>query len=388
MWAACLGSALCSAGCTTSYEMSIPRVPLAPPGVFVDWDVARGYFSYRDVLASWGTWSGDDLYGVHWCPNSEVAGATFRPYRSHGHWTASSDPRYGAPPETPYWASDDGAWGEITMHHGWWIFMARSVPDSTAWCWVPGVRETPASVVWRSGGAFVGWAPEPPLWVDDGDDNADAGFDWTYEPLATLLEDVIDDFVLGGDDEAIAADATAPCRQVRGLAPPFARRAPARPVVVEARRRLVARLREAPSAALVAAKGPAPSASMPADGASRPGREPRTEARTMRADEEKLRLPPAIVLISALPVPGDSFEVPLDPHLVGSVAAPRSTASAPTGNRSPSSRASSSGGSTGTGTHVGMHGTRAPDSASSNSPAAHSSSASSTSTSQTSHSKR
>ena len=248
-------AALASVGCTRSYEMSTPRVPLAPAGVLVDWDVARGYFSYRDALARWGTWVGDDVYGVRWCPSADVADAAFRPYASRGHWAASSEPRYGAPPETPYWASEDGAWGEITMHHGWWIVVDRPPEGHTVWCWVPGVQETPASVVWRSGGEFVGWAPESPFWVDDGDDNESAGFEWNYELLGTLLDDAIEDLLLRGDDEAVAADATEPSRQIRGLAPPFDRRGPARPVVVEARQHFAAQWHPLPHEALTIAGG-------------------------------------------------------------------------------------------------------------------------------------
>ena len=130
------------------------RVPLAPPGVFVEDDVANGYVAYAGALAPWGQWESDSSYGVHWCP-ARVAGASaFHPYRSTGHWSTSDHTAYGSPPGTVYWKDEDsGSWTDTTTHHGWWV--ERGMDD---WCWVPGARETPARVVWRSNDDFVGWA--------------------------------------------------------------------------------------------------------------------------------------------------------------------------------------------------------------------------------------
>jgi hypothetical protein len=248
------------------------RVPVAPPGVYVDDDVADGYAKYAGALAAAGSWEGDPTYGVRWCPAQpgEVADG-FRPYVSRGHWTTSDRAAYGASPGTPYWTSDDGApWTDITTHHGWWIDLhaegshGRAVLGSE-WCWVPGLEETPARVVWRAADGFVGWAPEPPTWVDDGEDDASVGFEWTYELLATLLEDALDGYVLTGDAAQSAADATAPMRRVGE--PGFSTRAPAKPVVTAARRQLVAYLHAHPNEVAVASARTAASSSHSASAA-------------------------------------------------------------------------------------------------------------------------
>lgn len=224
------------------------RVPLAPAGVYVDDDVADGYAAYRGALADAGTWASDARYGVHWCPaRPDTEGSGFRPYVSRGHWTTSEQPAYGADPGTPYWTSDDAApWTDITTHHGWWIDVGHG-----EWCWVPGQEQTPARVVWRGGDGFVGWAAEPPAWVDDGGDDADAGFEWAYELLGTLLEnDGADSYVLTGDAALAAARATAPSG--RYGEPGVTRRPPAKPVVNEARQQLVAYLSAHPDKAALA----------------------------------------------------------------------------------------------------------------------------------------
>jgi hypothetical protein len=243
------GTGGCAGGFAGGSCGAAARLPLAPAGTYVDDDVADGYAAYAGALASAGRWESDATYGVHWCPaRGEGAGASdepFRPYLSHGHWTASDQAAYGAPAGTPYWTTDDSArWTDVTTHHGWWIDLHRGATGRSEWCWVPGAQETPARVVWRTGDDFVGWAPEPPAWVDDGDESADAGFEWTFELLGTLLEDATDaasTYALGGDAVQTAAADTAPSR-VGGPAGRFSRRAPARPVVDAAREQLVARL--------------------------------------------------------------------------------------------------------------------------------------------------
>src|SRR5262249_49621082 len=179
-------------------------------------DVGAGFAAYKDVLARWGEWSPDESYGVHWCPRPGAAfpaAAPFQPYRERGHWDAKEDAStYGAPPGSPSWVSDDGETaGESPGRHGWWV----QVPDDkdvlsqiSPWCWVPGIEETPARVVWRSGGGFLGWAPEPPSWIDDGDEGLYAYFEWTFVMEGGLLEDDLDDQCLDGDAQLVAANAT------------------------------------------------------------------------------------------------------------------------------------------------------------------------------------
>lgn len=218
------------------------RVPLAPAGVYVEDDVADGYVAYGSALAPSGKWEADATYGVHWCPAASFA-TPFRPYVSNGHWATSDSSEHGAPPGYVYWA-DDGraAWTSITTHHGWWIDLGGS-----DWCWVPGATETPARVVWRSSDEFVGWAPEPPSWVDDGDDDDSAGFEWAFELLGTLLEDVVDGYTLGGDAAKTARARTAPSHG-EGSHSTFSSRPPAKPAVVAARGELVKYLHDHESA--------------------------------------------------------------------------------------------------------------------------------------------
>jgi hypothetical protein len=198
-WTALVGTACLAAGisgCGGGYSGTCgaaARVPLAPAGVYVDDDVADGYAAYAGTLASAGSWSADSTYGVHWCPAAAPEGEAFRPYVSRGHWATAEQPVHGAPPGTPYWVSDDAApWSDVTTHHGYWIDLAKHFSGRSEWCWVPGAQETPARVVWREGDGFVGWAPEPPVWVDDGDENVAVGFEWSFELLGTLLEDAGD----------------------------------------------------------------------------------------------------------------------------------------------------------------------------------------------------
>jgi hypothetical protein len=230
----------CAAACGGSLTVAAaPRIPMAPAGVYVEDDVAEGYAAYADVLAPAGRWFGDADYGVHWCPALAATGAPFRPYVSRGHWAVSPHEVYGGAPGSVYWVNDDpAAWVEITEHHGWWIDLSDRATGRGDWCWVPGARETPARVVWRTGDDFVGWAAEPPAWVDDGGENEQVGFEWTFELLGTLLEDAIDAFELAGDIAALAADATSPLGHA-GPAPGLSRRSPKAATVQAARERLV-----------------------------------------------------------------------------------------------------------------------------------------------------
>jgi len=113
-------------GCAESFaggSSSAVRIPIAPPGLYVDEDVARGYAAYAEALRPAGRWSSDATYGAHWCPaRASDEEESFRPYVSHGHWSASDGVEYGAAPGTPFWATDGStSWQEITEHHGWWI---------------------------------------------------------------------------------------------------------------------------------------------------------------------------------------------------------------------------------------------------------------------------
>lgn len=324
MAALAAGMGGCGAGMTAGACGAGSRVPLAPAGVYVDDDVADGYARYASTLAGAGMWEPDATYGVHWCPARPAAAAdAYRPYVSGGHWTTSEGSVFGSAPGTPYWASDEAAaWTDITAHHGWWIDLrGRRVGAAAAsdeWCWIPGAEETPARVVWREGDGFVGWAPEPPTWVDDGGDDVEAGFEWTYELLGTLLEDIPGDYVLGGDAAVTAADATAPTH--RASEPGISRRAPAKPVVNEARRQLVAYLSAHPeqSAVASAAAAAAGHASSPGHASSTSGTGSTTSSSGASSHKQESDDPGVVVVAMRLPPAGVLMPMMMaDPALAG-----------------------------------------------------------------------
>lgn len=185
-------------GCASGPQ--VPRTATiagAPAGTYIDPEIAAGYARYKEPLDRFGTWYADTHYGVRWCPRDVEA--TFSAYHSRGHWRGAEGNPEGVPegvPEgavpnvppsssdSPYWVSDDAeTWGDITMHHGYWV-----KNDWGRSCWIPGTEETPARVVWRSGNGYVGWAAEPPNWVDDTDDAGAVLLDWTFVLLGALFQ--------------------------------------------------------------------------------------------------------------------------------------------------------------------------------------------------------
>ncbi len=187
----------------------VDEFPGTPTRVSRDSDIGReieaGYQAYGVVLAPYGQWHTDPAYGVRWCPRPATS-KPFTPYVSSGHWVPAatvSTARGNLPPEAPYWAEDAAVpRGDITMHHGWWV---RDERVAAQWCWVPGVKETPARVLWRESDGFVGWAPEPPG-VDGSDDESyDDLLSWVYELTGTLFEDAVEDNLLS-DAAADAAE--------------------------------------------------------------------------------------------------------------------------------------------------------------------------------------
>ena len=208
----------------------------AAPGIaldpIVEKDIHAGYLAYGATLARWGRWEEDEWYAVRWCPTNP--GPQFQPYRSRGHWGESPASTRGAPAGSPYWLSDDrDTWGEITSHHGWWV----RLESTRSWCWVPGVEETPARVVWRSGEGFVGWAPESPSWIDD---EGDGELDWYFEFLGSLFETDVGPQLLEGETRHAAAAATMPVHASRDSASAhLARVGPTAKGVREARTALV-----------------------------------------------------------------------------------------------------------------------------------------------------
>jgi hypothetical protein len=105
---------------------------------------------FHPALDSHGTWTDDPTYGTVWVPNTAEVGADFVPYVSGGHWAYGDD---------YLWVSDYD-WGWAPFHYGRWVNVAPR-----GWAWIPGRAYAPAWVEWRTGDAYVGWAPAPPLFV-------------------------------------------------------------------------------------------------------------------------------------------------------------------------------------------------------------------------------
>ncbi len=111
----------------------------------------RGYPSrmdtayFFDSLAPYGAWIDYPAYGYVWVPYGTRYG--WRPY-TNGRWLWTS---HGWTWISRY------EWGWAPFHYGRW-----SWDVSLGWFWVPGHIWGPAWVTWRSGGAYIGWAPLPP----------------------------------------------------------------------------------------------------------------------------------------------------------------------------------------------------------------------------------
>lgn len=114
--------------------------------------VAQDHFSisfseFHNRLGDYGDWVYSDRWGEVWIP-ADVP-ADFHPYYTDGHWVYTD--YYGW-----MWVSDYD-WGDITFHYGRWV----DDPED-GWMWIPGYVWSPAWVVWRSNGDYVGWMPMPP----------------------------------------------------------------------------------------------------------------------------------------------------------------------------------------------------------------------------------
>ncbi len=99
--------------------------------------------NFETALSPYGQWITVDGLGRVWHP---TVASSWRPY-TYGRWVWTS---YGWT-----WVAYE-PWGYIPHHFGRWALCGRG------WVWVPGYTYTPASVVWLSGGSFVGWYAAPP----------------------------------------------------------------------------------------------------------------------------------------------------------------------------------------------------------------------------------
>jgi|GEM_PF-328951 len=112
----------------------------------VDLGIAQNDEFY-DALNAYGRWHHHGRFGYVFVPSVHVVGNGFRPY-TQGHWEYTE---WGWT-----WVSHL-PFGWATGHYGRWFYDSR-----LGWAWVPGTTWAPAWVTWRTGGAYVGWAPLPP----------------------------------------------------------------------------------------------------------------------------------------------------------------------------------------------------------------------------------
>jgi len=108
--------------------------------------VTVNFNDFHRQLAPYGVWYHHARWGDVWHPTR--VGRDFRPY-DRGHWQNTTE--YGW-----LWVADDN-WGDIPFHYGRWVY-----DPNDGWLWLPGYVWSPAWVVWRSGGGYVGWFPMPP----------------------------------------------------------------------------------------------------------------------------------------------------------------------------------------------------------------------------------
>jgi hypothetical protein len=153
--------------------------PLTAPGARAQETITTAYF--YDKLSPYGQWVNHSRWGWVWYPTKVASG--WRPYL-HGRWIRTDE--YGW-----YWQSDED-WGWAVYHYGRWTYDSQY-----GWIWIPGTVWGPGWVAWRTGNAYVGWAPLPPgvgydpddglLW--GGVDLLDAAYDifWVFVPGRLFL---------------------------------------------------------------------------------------------------------------------------------------------------------------------------------------------------------
>ncbi len=132
--------------CAAAILLSSVAVEAIASPAFAQTDDQVDFQTFHDELASYGDWVYSDRWGEVWIP-TDVA-SDFQPYGSDGYWAYSD---YG-------WTWVSGYdWGDIPFHYGRWV----NDPDD-GWLWIPGYVWSPAWVVWRSNGRYVGWMAMPP----------------------------------------------------------------------------------------------------------------------------------------------------------------------------------------------------------------------------------
>jgi len=110
-------------------------------------EIAIGFQTFHDRLASYGDWLYSDRWGEVWVPDNVPE--DFHPYSTNGRWIYTQE--YGS-----VWATDY-EWGDITFHYGRWVN-----DPADGWLWIPGYIWSPGWVVWRANNRYLGWMPLPP----------------------------------------------------------------------------------------------------------------------------------------------------------------------------------------------------------------------------------
>jgi hypothetical protein len=129
--------------------LSIGALPMASaisPAAAQQLGITVNFNDFHRQLAPYGVWYHHARWGDVWHPTRVER--DFRPY-DRGHWQNTTE--YGW-----LWVADDN-WGDIPFHYGRWVY-----DPNDGWLWLPGYVWSPAWVVWRSGGGYVGWFPMPP----------------------------------------------------------------------------------------------------------------------------------------------------------------------------------------------------------------------------------
>ncbi len=116
---------------------------------------------FHPALDAHGTWADDPTYGAVWTPSAAETGPEFVPYVSGGHWVYGDD----------YLWTSDYEWGWAPFHYGRWVNR-----ETGGWSWIPGREYAPAWVEWRTGDAYLGWSPAPPLFIWRGGVAVTVGF--------------------------------------------------------------------------------------------------------------------------------------------------------------------------------------------------------------------
>ncbi len=146
----------------------------APAAAGVSVGISINFGSFYDRLAPYGDWVQYRGRTV-WVPTRRPA--HWRPYEL-GHWVYTD--RYGW-----LWVSAE-PFGWATYHYGRWGFSPE-----IGWYWVPGYRWAPAWVSWRRSDDYVGWAPMPVGYPDNGGVNVTIGplpdFYWQVVPSHAFL---------------------------------------------------------------------------------------------------------------------------------------------------------------------------------------------------------